>query len=1395
MNSQPFLTITKQSLTVDSGLNGADYVTNNGSFSINGMVTADAAQNVSVPGVTLAIYDGDAMLGLATVSGRYWSFSGTLAAGTHNLSAKATDSAGHYASVSAQTPITVESGAPSVSVASQIVESGAVALTGAVAGAHDTKVEIYDDGTLLGNAALDGKGGWSFQAIVAAGSHSLYAVAADGAGDTAVSATQATVTTGGQAAVADIPFDKTFQGISLSSGGHGFDSLDSKEALDQIVGDHANSVSIVTGYYVSTGTSSDLGAIAGKTSSLSAISEAILDAEARGLNVMLKPHINVLDGSFSGSYKAADVDDFFAKYKAELLDLAKVAQADHVAVFSIGNEFDTMASNYLPQWTDLIDSIRHVYTGELTYAATRYSLNSVVFLNQLDYIGVNAYLPLATSVAASANITVDQLVHAWTTLPSGYLYNLYGGKSFVDYMHDLSIHYDKPVLITEVGYRSDDQAAFNPGDWQTVTTPDAALQAKLYQALYEVWGQQGDWFKGLFTWGVGTQATPTASSPDDYTTEGKPADAVISGAYDATGTTTSAAGDATTIVIHAAGGNTNGVLPEMVVTVDGLILGKISVTGKTTAGDYEDYRFTAGTIDPSRVQIYLGNTATGTSLNIDYIDVNGIRYQAEDPNVVNTAARPGTYLTPTSSYIYSGNGSLTFNLAGLTGTVVVPPTVAVASLTMARDTGVSAADHVTNNGTMTLTGQVTGAAGTIVRIMDGGTVLGIATLDHHGGWTFTTTLAAGSHALHAEATDIAGNTAISATQPAVLVETSAPALNIDTQILAHDTGASGSDLVTGNGAVTLAGTVGNVDGGTLVKIYDGATLLGNAAVSNGNWTFTANLASGTHALHAVATDLAGNVSTSAAQPAITVDNAAPVMTIASQLTHDTGASASDRITSDGAVVLTGKVTDATATQIGVFDGTVLLGNATVANGNWTYATTLAAGIHALHAEATDLAGNIAISAAQSTIEVRLAPQVTITSQAFTGHDLTLKGTVSIAAGTTVNVFDGTARLGSAVVAGTGVWTYSGTLTAGSHTLHASATDIAGNSASVTATSPILFNDPAPTDPSLQGKIVLSVSEEAYLANAQFSVTVDGHQVGGVYTATADHGQGHSQDIVLDGSYSAGSHVVSIDYLNDAWAGQNGQSDRNLYVDAITVDGVRTAENHGQYIAGAQSYDVAGSVDTLVLNMSETAYKGDAQFIVSVDGKQVGGVETVKAAFAQGHSDDFVLHGDFAAGKHTVTVNYINDLWSGAAGKGDRDLHVDSITLNGVKTVENYNQFQGGAHGYSVISGTPTRPTVINAESKLDHLTLTAAELATPAMINNYQSSTFINLADILIGYHPGTSAIADFVSISEKNGNTEISIDRDGKASTFHDEVIATLNHVSGLDLHDLLAHITVASS
>lgn len=91
---------------------------------------------------------------------------------------------------------------------------------------------------------------------------------------------------------------------------------------------------------------------------------------------------------------------------------------------------------------------------------------------------------------------------------------------------------------------------------------------------------------------------------------------------------------------------------------------------------------------------------------------------------------------------------------------------------------------------------------------------------------------------------------------------------------------------------------------------------------------------------------------------------------------------------------------------------------------------------------------------------------------------------------------------------------------------------------------------SPQDPSRM--LTLRVSEDAYEGHAQFIVRVNGQQQGEARTATASHATGEYQDVHLLGDFT-NARNVTIEFINDAYGG-SATSDRNLYVDSITVNG-------------------------------------------------------------------------------------------------------------------------------------------------------------------------------------------------------------------------------------------------
>src|ERR1019366_161568 len=230
-------------------------------------------------------------------------------------------------------------------------------------------------------------------------------------------------------------------------------------------------------------------------------------------------------------------------------------------------------------------------------------------------------------------------------------------------------------------------------------------------------------------------------------------------------------------------------------------------------------------------------------------------------NFVTAALVNGAHsLTATATDVAGNTGAASTALSVTVDTVApVAPTIA----SFSPDTGV-VGDHITSASTLTLTG--TAEANSTVKVYDGATLLGSATANGTGAWSFTTAaLSNAIHSLTATATDAAGNTGAASTALSVTVDTVAPVAPTIASF-SPDSGVVG-DGITNASTLTLTGTA---EANSTVKVYDGATLLGSATANGtGAWSFTtAALSNAIHSLTATATDAAGN--TGAASTALSV---------------------------------------------------------------------------------------------------------------------------------------------------------------------------------------------------------------------------------------------------------------------------------------------------------------------------------------------------------------------------------------------------------------------------------------------------------------------------------------------------------------------------------------------
>jgi hypothetical protein len=231
-----------------------------------------------------------------------------------------------------------------------------------------------------------------------------------------------------------------------------------------------------------------------------------------------------------------------------IVAVAQVAQANGATILCIGAELDQLAGpDYLSLWTDIIASVRAVFSGKLTYSAdwddnispwqgqhglaagTGNLASQVSFWSQLDYLGIDCYAPISDA----ANPVLGDLVAGWTLVPSDATsLAVTGNQSLISYFASVATQTGKPLLFTELGYESAGDAARQPSGSST-NVYDPALQANLYAAFFDAWQQSGsNSLIGVFFWNWDPDAVEVgpANGPN-FSPQALPAQFVVTAGF------------------------------------------------------------------------------------------------------------------------------------------------------------------------------------------------------------------------------------------------------------------------------------------------------------------------------------------------------------------------------------------------------------------------------------------------------------------------------------------------------------------------------------------------------------------------------------------------------------------------------------------------------------------------------------------------------------------------------------------------------------------------------------------------------------------------------------------------------------------------------------------------
>jgi hypothetical protein len=246
-------------------------------------------------------------------------------------------------------------------------------------------------------------------------------------------------------------------------------------------------------------------------------------AKEAGLKTLLKPHIWLMNrdnGKWLGDIEMQSEEEWqqwFANYSAFILHYARLAEKQNIEALCIGTELYLTAVKREQDWRKLIREIRKVYAGQLTYAANWYKeYEEIKFWDELDFIGVQAYFPLSTKNEPS----LSEIKEGW--------------KKHLTAIHTLQATYNKPIVFTEVGYKSTPDATIEPWkwpdrNWQQMQVSENT-QAIAYEAMFQQFWRQ-PWFGGTFIWKWYPRLRENRRDHLDFTPQNKPAGDVMAKWY------------------------------------------------------------------------------------------------------------------------------------------------------------------------------------------------------------------------------------------------------------------------------------------------------------------------------------------------------------------------------------------------------------------------------------------------------------------------------------------------------------------------------------------------------------------------------------------------------------------------------------------------------------------------------------------------------------------------------------------------------------------------------------------------------------------------------------------------------------------------------------------------
>ncbi len=250
-----------------------------------------------------------------------------------------------------------------------------------------------------------------------------------------------------------------------------------------------------------------------------ALKRMVEQAHARGLHVFMVPHLWMEAGGDRRTINPGSPqrwEAFLTAYHEFMLAWAKDAGAWGVDMFAIGQECQSFSGRYYTFWKKLIQDVRNVFSGLVTYSANWYlEPVDVLFWDRLDLIGINAFYELA-----------------WDN-DDAYENQIKANEALLE-LKALVLTVDKPLIFTEIGYTNRQGTLRQPWRWPEHSdhvVMDDEAQIRGFKAMFNAFLPQR-WFAGLFLWRYYANLNDISQEPHwGFSPHGKPAEKFLQQAF------------------------------------------------------------------------------------------------------------------------------------------------------------------------------------------------------------------------------------------------------------------------------------------------------------------------------------------------------------------------------------------------------------------------------------------------------------------------------------------------------------------------------------------------------------------------------------------------------------------------------------------------------------------------------------------------------------------------------------------------------------------------------------------------------------------------------------------------------------------------------------------------